>query len=600
MHRRITFALAVLAVGALVAADRLPRASAAEPEVAGNWLLTTSPRAGIEQAYAIIKVELKDGKPQASVLHSPLKGLKLSVSKFAVSGTTITFDSSIGWAFEGSLDRGGKVAVGSFGSDQLPNRAKLTRTDKTELTADEAIAKTDVPAPAAQAQKLNAAPLPLRNQAMREKDAQKRGELMAKATAAQKEADEKVPGLLREVLSDHKDTLFALDAALELVRRGAKSKLTADEAGQLLALIEQRTAGYGPRYAQLQTIAAVEAVVAQKALAGTAEGAAERLSKAAGASAEFRGRALTARKAALEALGRGDDAKAVAGEIAKLEVQIDTEYLAKVPPFKPTAFAGRKDKSANRVAVLELFTGAQCPPCVAADVAFDALLKSHKATDLVLLQYHMHIPGPDPLTNPATVARWDYYQKEFPDDMRGTPSTLFNGKPLAGGGGGMANAESKYKQYADIIAPLLEETTAVKVAGKVTRTGDKLDIAVEVTGAEGEDTRLRLLVVEENIKYVGGNKLRFHHQVVRATAGGADGVAVKDKAFAHTATVDLGTVRKDLTTYLDEFARMRPFPNPARPLDLKGLRVVALVQNDKTKEILQAAQIDVQGAEGSR
>lgn len=601
MHRRITFALAALALGALAVADRLPRATAAAPEVAGNWLLTYSARAGTEQAFAIIKIEFEDGKPRASVLHTPLKGVNLSVSKLHVNGAAVTFDTSVGWTFEGTFDKGGKSAVGSFGPEQFTNRAKLVRTDKTEVAAGEVVTKTDPPAQAAQAQKLTTATLALRNQAAREKDAEKRGELVNKAEAAQKEADEKVPALLREVLAAHNDTLFALDAALDLVRGAVKYKLSADEAGKLLALIEQRTAVFGPRYAQLQTIGAVEALVAQKNLAGTAEGAAARLARTPAASAEFRARALTARKAALEALGRADDAKVVVGEIAKLETQIDTEYLAKVPPFKPAPFVGRKDTSANRVAVLELFTGAQCPPCVAADVAFDALLKSHKPTELVLLQYHMHIPGPDPLTNPATIARWDYYRKEFPDAIRGTPSTLFNGKPLAGGGGGMGQAEGKYKQYAELIAPLLEETTAVKVTGKASRTGNKLDISVEVAGADGADTRLRLLVVEENIKYVGGNRLRFHHQVVRATAGGADGVAIKDKAFAHTATVDLSAIRKDLTKYLDEFAQTRPFPNPARPLDLKALRVVVLVQNDKTKEIVQAAQIEVQNqTAGSR
>ena len=52
------------------------------------------------------------------------------------------------------------------------------------------------------------------------------------------------------------------------------------------------------------------------------------------------------------------------------------------------------------MALVELFTGAQCPPCVAADIAFDAeAVKSYKAADVVLLQYHLHIPGPDPLTN---------------------------------------------------------------------------------------------------------------------------------------------------------------------------------------------------------
>ena len=84
--------------------------------------------------------------------------------------------------------------------------------------------------------------------------------------------------------------------------------------------------------------------------------------------------------------------------------------------------AGRKDKEANQVVMMELFTGAQCPPCVAADVAFDALQKSYKPTELVLVQYHMHIPGSDPMTNPDTIARWDYYRKLFPTGIRGVPT----------------------------------------------------------------------------------------------------------------------------------------------------------------------------------
>ena len=46
--------------------------------------------------------------------------------------------------------------------------------------------------------------------------------------------------------------------------------------------------------------------------------------------------------------------------------------------------------------------------------------------------------------------------------------------------------------------------------------------------------------------------------------------------------------------YLDEFSKDRPFPYAIRPLDLKDLKVIALVQNDKTREILQAVQIEVE------
>src|SRR5262249_43741688 len=79
----------------------------------------------------------------------------------------------------------------------------------------------------------------------------------------------------------------------------------------------------------------------------------------------------------------------LAGLLATVEKPRDREYRAKVPPFKPVLFTGRKTQS-DRAVVLELFTGTQCPPCVAASVAFEALHETYRPTDLVLLQYHLH------------------------------------------------------------------------------------------------------------------------------------------------------------------------------------------------------------------
>jgi hypothetical protein len=39
----------------------------------------------------------------------------------------------------------------------------------------------------------------------------------------------------------------------------------------------------------------------------------------------------------------------------------------------------------------------------------------------------------------------------------------------------------------------------------------------------------------------------------------------------------------------------RRSPEPEEVLDLKNLRVVAFVQNDKTKEVLQAKEVEVSG-----
>jgi hypothetical protein len=61
-----------------------------------------------------------------------------------------------------------------------------------------------------------------------------------------------------------------------------------------------------------------------------------------------------------------------------------------------------------------------------------------------------------------------------------------------------------------------------------------------------------------------------------------------------TAAVELPELRKTLTGYLDNFvATKTPFPRLIRPMELHDLRVIALVQDDTTHEILQAIQVNV-------
>ena len=57
--------------------------------------------------------------------------------------------------------------------------------------------------------------------------------------------------------------------------------------------------------------------------------------------------------------------------------------------------------------------------------------------------------------------------------------------------------------------------------------------------------------------------------------------------------VNLGELKKGLTDYLAEADKKRPFLDDDRPMELKHLRLVALIQDDDGKEILQAAQIEV-------
>jgi hypothetical protein len=89
--------------------------------------------------------------------------------------------------------------------------------------------------------------------------------------------------------------------------------------------------------------------------------------------------------------------------------------------------------------------------------------------------------------------------------------------------------------------------------------------------------------------------------VVRAMPGGPDGFKLTDKESKHTATVNLDELRKELNQYLDTFAEeKRPFPRPDRPMAMKHLKVIALVQDDKTNEILQAAVADLGGERAAK
>lgn len=399
-------------------------------------------------------------------------------------------------------------------------------------------------------------------------------------------------------LIDKAKAPYAEQAYAALLGLAIRAGLTEDDVRQRVDQWTGMAAGYGKDYLFEVRLKAAQAMFNTKELASLAVSQVQEAVKLLdeGASASKQARAWQAMVAAATAAGQRDLVSQAEAVLAKLEAQLDAEYLAKVPPFKPEKFSGRQQSENNRIVVMELFTGAQCPPCVAADVAFDALLKTYEADTLIALQYHLHIPGPDPLTNPDSEARSAYYQ------VGGTPSTYFNGLEAAGGGGGMANAEANYKQYRSIIDPALEDKAQASIDLKVTRDGSKLSIAAKArrntdgnNKDEGESSslRLRIVLTEETVRYVGGNGIRFHHHVVRGFPGGVDGTPFTDNRATAELTVDLNDIRKSLQEYLDQAAQQNPFPKALPPIELEELSVVALVQDDSDHAILHAVSVPV-------
>lgn len=604
MHRLQSKVLLSLVMAMALPVTALPRAAAGEV-ADGNWQLTRI-RGGQELTACIVKLETKDGKLTGELLASH-PGFNYKLKNVSLDGKLlrITLKGPAGdETFEAQLS--GTIAksiAGSIGTETLSAAATLTATELTTLQGADLARKLPIAA-MEKADKILSDAQAASNRAFTSKDPEKRAELLKRAKEANELVKRELPKLYLEVVNQHSDSPAAITAALYLIRNSAANKTDAEQVRKWAAVASAASARFGPRL-ERDTDRQIAMVLARveglEALAlEHAQHAEKLLHEHVSASEQIT--VLNLLKGLLEKAGKADAVPAIKGRIAKLDEILDKEYLANVPSFKGTPFSGRENKS-ERVVVMELFTGAQCPPCVAADVAFDVLQRTYKPSELVLVQYHLHIPGPDPMTNTDTEARWQYYIKAYPGKVGGVPTALFNGGPPVVGGGPMGTAETRYNGYRNLINPLLEKTSDAKLTAKAARTQNQIAINVEVANLDnpGQNSKLRLALVEESVRYPGGNKIRFHHQVVRAMPGGAAGTALTDKNSKHSFTVNLSELRTNLDDYLTKFAsEKRPFSPDLRPLDLGHLRLIAFVQDDATHEILQATQVDVSGEKNGR
>jgi hypothetical protein len=370
------------------------------------------------------------------------------------------------------------------------------------------------------------------------------------------------------------------EAALTLVGKAREKKSSLKEATDWAGRAFAAADRFGPGWKRYLAVNLAEAMAANKELAAlgvTYARHAEKLLEP-GEKGDERRKILNTLAEALESAGMAKEAEGV---------------RAKLDPFAITKFVGRKNAKNDQVVLVELFTGAQCPPCVGPDLAFDGLVRTYQPSEVVLLQYHIHVPRPDALASPDTESRANDYK------VSAAPTIVFNGKPAEPEGGGSDVAEMFYKKYRETIDPLLEGKSLVRLTLGAARKGNKVDVTAEVAPAPGgelpETASLRLVLVEDDVKYKGGNGITTHHHVVRGLLNGEKGWSLKGKkdGLKQTFVVDLDVLRGELRKYLDEFNKAMAFPNDLRPLDLANLRVVAFVQDDATRAVLQAAEAPV-------
>jgi tetratricopeptide (TPR) repeat protein len=288
--------------------------------------------------------------------------------------------------------------------------------------------------------------------------------------------------------------------------------------------------------------------------------------------------------------------KSHGGSLDGIEETLDARYERESPRAIEVKPYTRPAGNAGRVVLAELFTGAGCPPCVGIDYAFEAALERYKPEDLALIVYHVHVPRPDPMANPSTIARQALY------GANGVPAFYLDGVTDGKGGGAAESAPSFYR---DRVEPVVDRRLAAKPDAKValqaTMAGPVVQVKVAVSGVRSaaQKLKLHLVLVEERVRYSGENGVRFHPMVVRAMAGkDASGFPVDaGKGLKLDQAFDLDKVVADAAAHLDDFEKTSTrFPNHKfavrkHEVDRKKVAVVAFVQDEETKAILQAAYV---------
>ena len=285
---------------------------------------------------------------------------------------------------------------------------------------------------------------------------------------------------------------------------------------------------------------------------------------------------------------------------------------------------GKKyERSANRsdrTVLVEFVTGAGCIPCILYDYTFERALEDYSRRDVAFVVYDTHAPTMDPLGNNSSDARYNYY------DLHGAPNVFIDGKKFEGEDdyNGSEEEKSEIQPVADSVFKELNSDLEIPAEAKLElhakQDGRKVTVNVEAGGFKNvsDDVTLHLALVQNETAYSGENGLRFHPMVVRALAGNNDkrvfGFKVDPtKANKFEYVFDVDKIEAQNLAYYDakqsemmkEFlGRMGGkmpegmnisfgFNYKENQIDAKQLSVVAFLQDNKTKKILQSSFVNL-------
>ncbi len=282
------------------------------------------------------------------------------------------------------------------------------------------------------------------------------------------------------------------------------------------------------------------------------------------------------------------------GNLEQLHARLDTALLSRQELVAAGRYERSDEEGPRRTVLAELFTGSQCGPCVASDLALESLLRRYDHETLVLVQYHVHMPGLDPMTNPDSERRALYYS------VGGTPMTFVDGRGTGLIGGSLEAVGESFHSHKAIIEERVRIRPSAEVLGATLERGlehvdvsGTLKIPADIMDAM-PNVRLRLILVEKTVHYTGANGVHFHHFVARKLLGQSSGIQISQEETPFHETVAIADLRLEISRYVEGYRRLVEgfqWPDVVLPIDEKQLSVIAVVQNDSSREVLQTKLI---------
>jgi hypothetical protein len=169
-----------------------------------------------------------------------------------------------------------------------------------------------------------------------------------------------------------------------------------------------------------------------------------------------------------------------------------------------------------------------------------------------------------------------------------------NGQQIEGVAGLLQQGANAYAALRDVVDQYLRAPGFGKIDLQTTLADGAFTVAVNVTELPEpalDGLRLRVAIAEEEVDMKAPNGIRTHNMVVREMLGGAKGATAKrgELSFSHKMTID--ELRKHVSDYLNSYEAGSRFNFPEKPLLMEKLRVVAWVQDERSRAVLVAASV---------